>query len=168
MVQVWERMEVPRPVIREFLLRLRDGEAVLREEIFVGRHQPRLADGGARLQLREFLGARLKSQHAHARADRARGDEHDLAAGLALRGHLRDELLHLREIEKIATGIASIGGAGTFFGPALGAAVMTFFARVSSDLTRSWLLYQGLVFVLIMLLFFYFRFHALPTCTSVW
>lgn len=44
-----------------------------------------------------------------------------------------------------------IGGAGTFFGPALGAATMTFFARVTSDLTRSWLLYQGLIFVLIML-----------------
>ncbi len=44
-----------------------------------------------------------------------------------------------------------IGGAGTFFGPALGAAVMTFFARVTSDLTRSWLLYQGVIFVLIML-----------------
>jgi branched-chain amino acid transport system permease protein len=44
-----------------------------------------------------------------------------------------------------------IGGAGTFFGPALGAVVMTFFARVTSDLTRSWLLYQGLIFVLIML-----------------
>jgi branched-chain amino acid transport system permease protein len=44
-----------------------------------------------------------------------------------------------------------IGGAGTFFGPALGAAVMTFFARITSDLTRSWLLYQGLVFVVVML-----------------
>ena len=44
-----------------------------------------------------------------------------------------------------------IGGAGTFMGPALGAAVMTFFARVTSDLTRSWLLYQGLIFVLVML-----------------
>ena len=44
-----------------------------------------------------------------------------------------------------------IGGAGTFLGPALGAAVMTFFARVTSDLTRSWLLYQGLIFVLVML-----------------
>ena len=44
-----------------------------------------------------------------------------------------------------------IGGAGTFFGPALGAIVMTFFARVTSDLTRSWLLYQGLIFVLVML-----------------
>src|SRR5215470_16322980 len=44
-----------------------------------------------------------------------------------------------------------IGGAGTFFGPAFGAAVMTFFARVTSDLTRSWLLYQGLIFVAVML-----------------
>lgn len=44
-----------------------------------------------------------------------------------------------------------IGGAGTFFGPALGAMIMTFFARVTSDLTRSWLLYQGLIFVLVML-----------------
>jgi branched-chain amino acid transport system permease protein len=44
-----------------------------------------------------------------------------------------------------------IGGAGTFFGPALGAATMTFFARVTSDLTRSWLLYQGLIFVIVML-----------------
>ena len=44
-----------------------------------------------------------------------------------------------------------IGGAGTFFGPALGAAAMTFFARVTSDLTRSWLLYQGLIFVIVML-----------------
>ena len=29
--------------------------------------------------------------------------------------------------------------------------IMTFFARVTSDLTRSWLLYQGLIFVLVML-----------------
>jgi branched-chain amino acid transport system permease protein len=44
-----------------------------------------------------------------------------------------------------------IGGAGTFLGPALGAALMTFFARVTSDLTRSWLLYQGVIFVIVML-----------------
>jgi branched-chain amino acid transport system permease protein len=29
--------------------------------------------------------------------------------------------------------------------------IMTFFARITSDLTRSWLLYQGLIFVLVML-----------------
>ena len=32
-----------------------------------------------------------------------------------------------------------------------GPPLMTFFARVTSDLTRSWLLYQGLIFVIVML-----------------
>lgn len=44
-----------------------------------------------------------------------------------------------------------IGGVGTFFGPALGAALMTFFGYAVSDLTQSWLLYQGLLFVLVMM-----------------
>lgn len=44
-----------------------------------------------------------------------------------------------------------IGGVGVFFGPAIGAAVMTFFGYVVSDLTRSWLLYQGIIFVLVMM-----------------
>ncbi|KFJ58310.1 branched-chain amino acid ABC transporter permease [Brucella neotomae] len=44
-----------------------------------------------------------------------------------------------------------IGGVGTFFGPAIGAAAMTFFGHVTSDVTRSWLLYQGLIFVLVMM-----------------
>ncbi len=44
-----------------------------------------------------------------------------------------------------------IGGVGTFFGPAIGAAVMTFFGHVTSDMTRTWLLYQGLIFVLVMM-----------------
>ncbi len=43
-----------------------------------------------------------------------------------------------------------IGGTGAFLGPALGAAVMTFFSHAMSDLTRSWLLYQGILFVLVM------------------
>lgn len=46
---------------------------------------------------------------------------------------------------------AYIGGIGTFLGPALGAAVMTFFGYVVSDLTRTWLLYQGVIFVLVMM-----------------
>nr|WP_198982828.1 branched-chain amino acid ABC transporter permease [Herbaspirillum sp. ASV7] len=46
---------------------------------------------------------------------------------------------------------AYIGGTGVFFGPALGAAVMTFFGYAVSDLTRSWLLYQGLIFVVVMM-----------------
>lgn len=44
-----------------------------------------------------------------------------------------------------------IGGVGTFFGPAIGAAAITFFGHVTSDMTRSWLLYQGLIFVLVMM-----------------
>ncbi|WP_084386409.1 branched-chain amino acid ABC transporter permease [Castellaniella caeni] len=46
---------------------------------------------------------------------------------------------------------AYIGGIGAFFGPALGAAVMTFFGYAVSDLTRTWLLYQGVIFVLVMM-----------------
>jgi branched-chain amino acid transport system permease protein len=44
-----------------------------------------------------------------------------------------------------------VGGSAIFFGPALGAAIFTLFAHLISDLTRSWLLYQGLIFVLVML-----------------
>lgn len=46
---------------------------------------------------------------------------------------------------------AYIGGVGVFFGPALGAAVMTFFGYAMSDLTRSWMLYQGIIFVVVMM-----------------
>lgn len=44
-----------------------------------------------------------------------------------------------------------IGGVGSFLGPALGAAVMTFFGYAVSDATQSWLLYQGMLFVLVMM-----------------
>lgn len=44
-----------------------------------------------------------------------------------------------------------IGGVNVFLGPALGAALMTFFGNAVSDLTRSWLLYQGILFVLVMM-----------------
>jgi branched-chain amino acid transport system permease protein len=44
-----------------------------------------------------------------------------------------------------------IGGTGLFLGPALGAAVMTFFGYAMSDLTRAWLLYQGILFVVVMM-----------------
>jgi branched-chain amino acid transport system permease protein len=44
-----------------------------------------------------------------------------------------------------------IGGVKVFFGPALGASLMTFFGYAVSDLTRSWLLYQGILFVLVMM-----------------
>lgn len=44
-----------------------------------------------------------------------------------------------------------VGGSAVFFGPAFGAVSLTLFAFIISDLTRSWLLYQGVIFVLIML-----------------
>ena len=44
-----------------------------------------------------------------------------------------------------------IGGVGSFFGPALGAALMSFFGYAVSDTTQSWLLYQGALFVLVMM-----------------
>jgi branched-chain amino acid transport system permease protein len=46
---------------------------------------------------------------------------------------------------------AYLGGASTFFGPILGAALLTTLGRALADMTRSWLLYQGILFVLIML-----------------
>lgn len=44
-----------------------------------------------------------------------------------------------------------IGGSTVFLGPVVGAAILTLFAFFVSDLTRSWLLYQGVLFVLVML-----------------
>lgn len=44
-----------------------------------------------------------------------------------------------------------IGGVRVFLGPAIGGAAMTFFGYVTSDLTRVWLLYQGVIFVLVMM-----------------
>lgn len=44
-----------------------------------------------------------------------------------------------------------IGGVKLFLGPALGASIMTFFGYAASDLTQSWLLYQGILFVLVMM-----------------
>ena len=44
-----------------------------------------------------------------------------------------------------------IGGVQVFLGPVLGASLMTFFGYAMSDLTQSWLLYQGILFVLVMM-----------------
>lgn len=44
-----------------------------------------------------------------------------------------------------------IGGAGFFFGPVLGAIVFVLFAVALSDLTKAWLLYLGLFFVLMVM-----------------
>lgn len=44
-----------------------------------------------------------------------------------------------------------IGGPGTFLGPVIGAAILTLLGSMVSDITRLWLLYVGVVFVLMML-----------------
>ncbi|RFC66510.1 branched-chain amino acid ABC transporter permease [Fulvimarina endophytica] len=44
-----------------------------------------------------------------------------------------------------------VGGSTVFFGPVIGAAIFALFSFLVSDLTRSWVFYQGLIFVLVML-----------------
>ncbi len=44
-----------------------------------------------------------------------------------------------------------IGGTNFFLGPALGAALMTFLGNYFSDVTRNWLLYKGIIFVVLMM-----------------
>ena len=44
-----------------------------------------------------------------------------------------------------------IGGSAVFFGPVVGACLLTLFSFMASEMTRSWMLYQGLVFVLVMM-----------------
>jgi branched-chain amino acid transport system permease protein len=46
---------------------------------------------------------------------------------------------------------AFVGGSGVFLGPVLGASLLTVFGFLVSEMTRSWLLYQGVIFVLVML-----------------
>lgn len=46
---------------------------------------------------------------------------------------------------------AYIGGVGSFLGPVLGAALTSLFGYLVSDTTQSWLLYQGALFVGVML-----------------
>jgi branched-chain amino acid transport system permease protein len=44
-----------------------------------------------------------------------------------------------------------VGGSTVFFGPVIGATAFTLFSFLVSDVTRSWVFYQGLIFVLVML-----------------
>jgi branched-chain amino acid transport system permease protein len=44
-----------------------------------------------------------------------------------------------------------VGGSALFLGPVLGASLLTLFTFLASEATRAWLLYQGLIFVLVML-----------------
>jgi branched-chain amino acid transport system permease protein len=47
--------------------------------------------------------------------------------------------------------MAYIGGAGVFYGPILGAAIITFMQSMLSDFTKVWQLYLGLLFVVMVL-----------------
>jgi branched-chain amino acid transport system permease protein len=44
-----------------------------------------------------------------------------------------------------------VGGSSMFLGPVLGAGLFTLLGSVVTDLTKNWLLYQGLLFILIMM-----------------
>jgi branched-chain amino acid transport system permease protein len=44
-----------------------------------------------------------------------------------------------------------VGGASFFFGPIVGATIFSVFSFIVSDMTKSWALYQGVIFVLVML-----------------
>lgn len=46
-----------------------------------------------------------------------------------------------------------VGGASLFLGPALGALVFSLLGSYLTDVTQNWLLYQGLIFVLVMMFF---------------
>ena len=72
------------------------------KQLCVNRHEPRLADGGARLHFGQVGGPLVVTERAHARADRAAGDEHDFLAGLLQCGDLRDELFQLRRVRLLA------------------------------------------------------------------
>jgi len=75
-----------------------------------------------------------------------------LAGGLqAMHNEAANYVLFDMTLSTQAVLFSYIGGIGSFFGPALGAAVMSFFGYAVSDLTRSWLLYQGIIFVLVMM-----------------
>jgi len=76
-------------------------ETVSGKKFFVGCHQPCLADGGAGLFFREIGRTIFVAEDAHARANRAAGDDHNFLAGFAQRGDLRDDLLKLRGINQL-------------------------------------------------------------------
>jgi branched-chain amino acid transport system permease protein len=44
-----------------------------------------------------------------------------------------------------------VGGAGLFLGPVVGAAALILFGSIVSDLTRLWILYQGILFILVVM-----------------
>jgi len=70
------------------------------KQLVVSSHEPRLADGGTGLFLREFRRTRLITERTHAGTDCATGDDDDFLAGFFERGDLRDDLLKLRGVDQ--------------------------------------------------------------------
>ena len=73
-------------------------QVVLRKKLSVSRHESRLANGGACLQIGEIGWALGYVQHTHAGTNRAGGHDNHLPAGFALGGHLANQLLNLAGI----------------------------------------------------------------------
>ncbi len=84
---------------------LRDADAVRAQQPVIGGHQLHLPGGGAGLETFQGLGSPGETQHAHAGADRAGADQHDLEAAGVQAGKLGDQLLQLR-------GVHPVGGIG--------------------------------------------------------
>nr|WP_244201191.1 branched-chain amino acid ABC transporter permease [Paraburkholderia rhynchosiae] len=63
------------------------------------------------------------------------------------------ELVSTESVSMVRSGsvliAAVIGGAGAFFGPVVGAVVLTFFSVAVASVTRAWLFYLGLFFIVI-------------------
>lgn len=75
-----------------------------------------------------------------------------IAGGLSV---INFEIVSAENVSAVRSGgvllAAFIGGAGVFFGPVIGAVVFVLFAVALSDLTKAWLLYLGLFFVLMVM-----------------
>src|SRR5262245_54267020 len=78
---------------------LSDIKIELGKQLFVGRHEPRLADRSTRLQFGEVDWPFVVAEHSHTSAHRAGSYQHDFLPGCSLRGELDDQLFGLREIE---------------------------------------------------------------------
>jgi len=72
------------------------------KKLLVNGHEPRLPYSRACLEFGKITWALFVSQRAHARADRARGDQHDFPACLAQLGELRHKLFKLGHVGLLA------------------------------------------------------------------
>src|SRR4030095_808228 len=69
------------------------------KQLFIGRHEPRLADGSTRLQFGKVGWPFVVAEHSHTGAHRAGSYQHDFLPGRSLRGDLDDHWFNLRKVE---------------------------------------------------------------------